>query len=49
MARCVIVSGADIGDYPYVKSHLKKDDYIVFCDCGLKHMNSLGVKPDLIV
>ena len=28
---------------------LREDDVFVFCDCGLKHMEALGVKPDLIV
>ena len=47
--RCVIVGGADIGDYARVKQYLRADDAIVFCDSGLKHMETLGVKPALIV
>lgn len=47
--RCVIVGGADIGDYDRVRGYLKADDAAVFCDCGLKHMEALGVKPSLIV
>ena len=47
--RCVIVGGADIGDYARVKQYLRADDAIVFCDSGLKHMEALGVKPALIV
>ena len=47
--RCVIVGGADIGDYARVKQYLRADDAVVFCDSGLKHMEALGVKPALIV
>ncbi|MBQ6623873.1 MAG: thiamine diphosphokinase, partial [Mogibacterium sp.] len=49
MKRCVIVGGADISNYSYIREKLRDDDYIVFCDSGLKHMAKLGVTPDLIV
>ncbi len=49
MKRCVIVGGAGIGDYDFIRSYFREDDYFVFCDCGLKHMDALQVKPDLIV
>ena len=49
MKRCVIVGGADINNYEYIKSCLCNDDFIVFCDSGLKHLESLQVKPGLIV
>ena len=49
MRRCVIVGGADIGDYTRVKQYLRADDAIVFCDSGLKHLEALDVKPTLIV
>ncbi len=49
MKRCVIVGGADINNYEYIKSCLRNDDLIVFCDSGLKHSESLQVKPGLIV
>ncbi len=49
MKRCVVVGGADINNYEYIRGCLREDDYIVFCDSGLKHMDSLGVKPNLIV
>ena len=47
--RCVVVAGADINNYERVKQEIRKEDYIVYCDCGLRHMPGLGVKPDLIV
>ena len=47
--RCVIIGGADIADYAAVRKHLTEDDYNIFCDSGLKHLENLGVRPDLIV
>lgn len=49
MSRCVIIGGADIGNYEYIRSSLRKDDLIVYCDSGLKHMEALQAKPDLII
>lgn len=49
MRRCVIAGGADIGDYQRIRSFLRKDDWMVFCDSGLRHAEPLGVRPDLIV
>lgn len=49
MKRCVIVGGADIGNYEYIRSCLRKEDFTVFCDSGLKHMKALQVNPCLIV
>ena len=49
MKRCVIVGGADINNYEYIKSCLRNDDFIVFFDSGLKHLESLQVNPGLIV
>ena len=49
MKRCVIVGGADINNYEYIRSCLQEDDSIVFCDSGLKHLEKLQVKPSLIV
>lgn len=49
MKRCVIVGGADILDYGNIKGYLSAEDYYIFCDCGLRHSEGLGVEPDLIV
>lgn len=49
MARCVIVSGAKISDYDRIHSLLFNDDFFIFCDGGLEHAVSLGVKPSLIL
>ena len=47
--RCVIVGGADIGNYEYIRGQLRDGDYLVYCDSGLRHLPALGAKPDLIV
>ena len=49
MRRCVIVGGADISNYDRIVAHIKSDDFVIFCDSGLKHMEKLAVKPSLIV
>ena len=49
MKRCVIVGGADIGNYGFIRDALQPDDYIIFCDSGLKHLDALQVQPSLIV
>lgn len=49
LPRCVIIGGAPVGDYDRARSFLRDDDYLTFCDSGLKHMESLGVAPSLIV
>ena len=49
LKRCVIVGQAEIKEYERIKSYLKDDDYFVYCDGGLKHLDKLQRKPDLIV
>lgn len=49
MRRCVIVGGADINNYGFIREKLCADDYVVFCDSGLKHLQHLHAKPSLIV
>lgn len=49
MRRCVIVGGADIRAYDFVRIHLRADDFVIYCDSGLKHREGLGAAPDLIV
>lgn len=48
-SRCVIIGGAAIGDYAAARSFLRGDDAVILCDSGLRHMEKLCVKPDLIV
>ena len=49
MSRCIIVGGADINNYDFIRESLQSDDYVIFCDSGLKHLSALQVKPSLIV
>lgn len=49
LKRCVIVGGADINNYEYINSILLENDYLIYCDSGLKHMNKIKVAPSLIV
>ena len=49
MSRCVIVGGADIGNYAFLRQALRADDYVIYCDSGLKHVPGLQVQPSLIV
>ena len=49
MKRCVIVGGADISNYSFILQTLRTDDYVIFCDSGLKHLKQLQVQPSLIV
>ena len=49
MGRCVIVGGADINNYAFIREKLCADDYVIFCDSGLKHLENLHAQPSLIV
>ena len=49
MSRCVIVGGADINNYGFIREKLCADDYVIFCDSGLKHLENLQVQPSLSV
>ena len=49
MRRWVIIGGAEIRDYGRARSCLRSDDYCVYCDCGLKHQEALGVRPGLVI
>lgn len=47
--RCVIVGGANIENYDRICNYLRQDDFYIFCDSGLCHLEALNVRPDLIV
>lgn len=49
MKRCVIIGGADIGGYDRIRTYLRKDDFYICCDSGLKHREGLRIIPNLIV
>lgn len=47
--RCVIVGAAPINNYKRISSHINAEDFIIFCDGGLKHRSALSLTPDLII
>jgi len=47
--RAIIIGGADICDCDRAKSFIKEDDFVIYCDSGLRHEEELGRKPDLII
>ena len=49
MNRCVIAGAADIADYERIRGKLREDDFLIYCDGGLKHMVGLERTPGLIV
>ena len=49
MQRFVIIGGAEIRNYELIRESFGENDYYVYCDCGLKHQEGLGVIPDLII
>ena len=49
MKRCVIVGGADVNNYEYINEKIRKDDFVIFCDSGLKHLSKLEATPSLVV
>ena len=49
MSRCVIIGGAEINGYERIRRNLRKDDFFICCDSGLKHTESLGIISSLIV
>lgn len=53
MKKCVIVGGAEIKEKAYIKSLLSKEDFYIFCDRGLDHLDMVREvterDPDLSV
>lgn len=51
MKRCVIVGAAGIGDYAGARNSLRADDFVIYCDGGLRHVSKdrLDREPDLAV
>ena len=47
--RSVLVLGGTITDYAKAKASIDDEDYVIYCDCGLRHLEALGIKPSLAV
>lgn len=48
-ARCVVVGGVPISCYERARGFIKNDDFVIYCDSGLKHLEGLGAAPALII
>ena len=44
-----IFGASPIEDYSYLKGKIKKDDYIICADGGIRHIKALGLTPDVII
>lgn len=49
MQRCVVIGGAEINKYDLILPKLREDDFFIYCDSGLRHIDALGRQPNLIV
>lgn len=49
MKRCVIIGGAPIGDHETIRRYFREDDFFLYCDSGLRHMEGLKAAPGLII
>lgn len=45
----LIVSGGDLGDVDYIKENSPDWDMVLCADSGARHMEELGIVPDLLV
>ena len=36
--RCVVIGNASINNYDYLLKEIKEDDFLIYCDGGLKHL-----------
>ena len=49
MKRCFVIGGAPINNYEYINTQIKEEDFLIFCDSGLIHLEHLNHQPNLIV
>ncbi len=47
--NCVILGASDIKDYSLILKFVKDDDFIICADGGIKHLEPLGLTPDVII
>lgn len=47
--RCVIISGAPITDYEYLKSVDFSESFVICADGGYRHAKNLGVIPNVLL
>ncbi len=49
MKRCIIIAGAEIKNYERLRCKAGEDDFAIYCDSGLRHLEKLEIKPNLII
>lgn len=47
--RAVIIGSGDIKNYEYIKSKLRKTDFIICADGGYNHAVNMGITPDVLI
>lgn len=47
--RSIIFAAGSITDYTFIIEELKPNDYIICADGGLKHINILNIKPNVLI
>ena len=46
---CYIFGASEITDYEYYREKINKDSYIICADGGIRHLEKLGISPDVII
>ena len=49
MKKCVIVGGAPCDDIKKAARLIDKDDFLIYCDCGLRYIEQIGRSPNLVI
>lgn len=49
MKRCVIMAAGPVNDYDYLSNMISEEDFIICADGGLRHLERIGQKPDLLI
>lgn len=47
--RAIVVCAGHMGDYGYLRSYFKGEEYIIGVDSGARHLKNMGIYPDLLV
>lgn len=47
--RFVIIANGDIRDYDWHRSQLRKEDYMICADGGVRHALAMGIVPQLVL
>ncbi|NLY60603.1 MAG: thiamine diphosphokinase [Clostridiales bacterium] len=47
--KILIITGGHLGDVDYIKENSLDWDFIICADVGARHLQKLGIKPDLLV